>query len=319
MDREALLIKAMTYGFPDEIPISVSALPAVWMAHEQEMLALAKQYPQFFGDIGESFDYRKHFPQSYHKGTFKDEWGCEWSNIAEGKESIVTGHPIKTRDDIRRLSIPENRDGRMPHGFMYLRLLDLRGFEEAMTDFAEESEELQILIEQVTRYNVIQVEVLLQNAGRVVYFGDDLGMQNGLAIGPHKWRKYLKNSYAEIYGRVRRAGKYVYMHSDGMIYEIIPDLFEAGVQMVNPQYRANGLDHLVDVCKGRYPINLDLDRQLFPFATPEECQAHVRECIEALYLPSGGLGLSIEIGDDVPMANVEALLQAADQYRFYRG
>ena len=44
------------------------------------------------------------------------------------------------------------------------------------------------------------------------------------------------------------------MHSDGDIIEIMPDLVEAGVNMINPQYRANGIDRLVETCKGRYPL-----------------------------------------------------------------
>ncbi len=109
------------------------------------------------------------------------------------------------------------------------------------------------------------------------------------------------------------------MHTDGMIYEIMPDLQECGVDMINPQFRANGLDNLVRVCKGKIPINLDLDRQLFPFATPSQLDDHVREAVEAMYLPEGGLGLNIEIGKDVPLENVAALLEAVRKYRTYRG
>jgi hypothetical protein len=153
----------------------------------------------------------------------------------------------------------------------------------------------------------------------VVWVGDDLGMQNGLAIGASKWRKYLKPSFKRIYDVAKNAGKLVYMHTDGMIHEIIPDLFDAGVNMVNPQFRANGLDNLVRVCKGKYPMDLDLDRQLFPFATPAQCAEHARQCVEALYLPSGGLAVKIEIGHDVPLENMEALLDEANRLRFYRG
>ena len=42
---------------------------------------------------------------------------------------------------------PAVNDG-LPHGFMYLRLADLRGFEELMIDFAEEPPELQMLIDK---------------------------------------------------------------------------------------------------------------------------------------------------------------------------
>ena len=319
MDHETLLIKTMTYASPGEIPMRCGVLPAVWKAYPGEMKDILAEFPNFFGGWDANYDYRTQMPDSYRHGSYKDEWGCEWSNIEEGMASIVTGHPVKTRADIRALEIPPNRDGSLPHGFMYLRLLDLRGFEEAMLDFAEECGELRILIGKVAEYNRLQVEARLPATGPVMYFGDDLGMQNSLAVGPGKWRKHLKPAFQKIFAPVRDAGKFVYLHSDGMMHEIIPDLFECGVNMVNPQIRANGLDNLVRVCKGRYPIMLDLDRQMFPFVTPEECRAHVRESVEALQLPEGGLGLVIEIGPDVPPENIRALLQTAEEYRHYLG
>ncbi|MCL1910247.1 MAG: hypothetical protein FWG05_04860 [Kiritimatiellaeota bacterium] len=315
MDYETLLVKTINYESPGEIPMRCGILPAVWKKYPEEIREIVDEFPLFFGDWYKNYDYDRQLPASYHTGAFKDEWGCEWTNIEEGMESIVTGHPVPTRADIRALQIPPNRDGRIPHGFMWLRLLDLRGFEEAMFDFAEECVELQMLIDKVVEHTLIQVDVALKNAGRVMYFGDDLGMQESLAISPAKWRKYLKPAFAKIYAPVRAAGKLIYMHTDGHIHEIIPDLFECGVNMVNPQIRANGLDNLARVCKGRYPMMLDLDRQLFPFTNPEGCRAHVRECVETLSLPSGGLGLNIEIGPDVPPENIRALLQTAEEYR----
>jgi hypothetical protein len=109
------------------------------------------------------------------------------------------------------------------------------------------------------------------------------------------------------------------MHTDGCIWEIMPELQEAGVDMVNPQYRANGLENLVRVCKGKIPIHLDLDRQFLPFATPATLEAHIKECIEALYLPSGGLGINLELGKDVNLDVIEAALAALEKYRHYKG
>ncbi|MCL2664229.1 MAG: uroporphyrinogen decarboxylase family protein [Defluviitaleaceae bacterium] len=318
MSHQDLMIKAMTYQSPEELPVGLGTLPAVWFRYGKDMIGLAKRFPKIFGEIKDDHDPRNWLGQSYRAGSYTDEWGCVWSNIEEGLSSIVTEHPVKRREDIRSLKMPENRNGHMPHGFMYLRLLDLRGFEEAMLDFADECGELQILIDLVAEYNVIQTEIMVKNSGEIIYFGDDLGMQDGLAIGPAKWRKYLKPAFAKIFAVARTAGKYVYMHTDGHIHEIIPDLFDAGVHMVNPQYRANGLDNLVRVCKGRYPINLDLDRQMFPFCTPAQCKDHVAECLDALFMPEGGLSLSIEIGPDVPLANIEALCEAAEAARYYR-
>jgi len=310
------LLKAMNYDYPSEIPFSSWILPAAWPHYGDDLVKLAKQYPEFLPDIPDLDN--PILPNSYRYGSHIDEWGCVWSNINEGMEAIVTGHPVPNREDILTLKIPENRDGSLPHGFMYLRLLDLRGFEEAMMDFAEECDELQILIDKVLEYNCRQIEYALPKVTDFMAFGDDLGMQTGLAIGAEKWRKYLKPCYKKMYGMVHAAGKPVYMHTDGRIIDIIPDLIDCGVTMLNPQYRANGLEDLVEVCKGKVAINLDLDRQMFPFATPSQLDDHVRECVEAFYMPEGGLGISIELAPDTPLNNMAALFDAARKYKLYK-
>jgi hypothetical protein len=317
MYHSDLYVKAMTFQSPESIPVTVLPMPALWNKYPEEMREISSRYPQFFDNPGEALNYDGW--TTYHVGTYTDEWGCVWSNIKEGQESMVTGHPVKTREDILKLKIPDDRTGRMPHGFMYLRLLDLRGFEEAMIDFAEEPPELQVLIDKVLEYNLIQTEIAVQkNKERVQVQGDDLGIQTGLAIGREKWIKYLKPCFTAIFGKMRRAGKLVFMHTDGCVYEILPDLREAGADMVEVQYRANGLENLARVCKGKIPINLDLDRQYLPFATPQGIEAHIRECVEALYLPEGGLGIFLYLGDDIRLEIIEAALKALDKYRFYK-
>jgi len=313
------LIRAARWQYPDEIPVSIGMLPAVWRKYGDEARNFAARYPQFFGDLSEKYNYDQYTPGSYHTGKFTDEWGCVWENIHEGAESIVKGHPITSAEQIRTLQIPTNCDGRIPHGFMYLRLLDLCGFELGMELFATEQPELQMLIDKVVEHNVIQVSVAIENVGEMMVFGDDLGMQKGLAIGAPKWRRYLKPAFDKIYALPRERGKLIYMHTDGCIHEIMDDLVDCGVTMINPQIRANGLDNLVRVCRGRIPINLDLDRQLFPFTDPAGIHEHVEESVRRMYLPQGGLGLSIEIGDDVPLENMYALADAAEEFRWWKG
>jgi len=314
-----LLIKAATYQYPEQIPVGVGILPAVFIRYGDEIKKIIAKYPDLLGNWWQNYDPYKNLDVSYRKGGYTDAWGCVWSNEVDGMAAIVTGHPIKTREDIHTMKMPEG-DAGLPHGFMYLRLMDLYGFENTMADFFEEPPELQMLIDKVLNYNISQTKLLLErNKEPMVYFGDDLGMQKGLAIGPEKWRKYMKPCFAAIYKLCKDDGRLIYMHTDGCIYEIMPDLQECGVDMINPQYRANGLDNLERVCKGKIPINLDLDRQLFPFGTPSELRNHVEECVKRLYLPEGGLGLSIEIGPDYPLENIDAIFDAANEMRFYKG
>lgn len=319
MDNGELLIKVATWDHPEQLPVLVGVLPSIFIKYGDKMKKLMLDYPDFFGESWQNYNPYENMPKSYHKGKFTDPWGCVWSNEEDGMESIVTEHPVPEREMIHTMKLPDGDFG-LPHGFMYLRLLDLRGFEEGMMDFAEEPEELQILIDKVLGYNMRQMELLLKNhKAKMIFFGDDLGMQKGLAMGPVKWRKYMKPCYAKLYKLCKDDGRLIYMHTDGCIWEIMPDLVDAGVDIINPQYRANGLDNLVRVCKGKIPICLDLDRQLFPFGTPADMVNHVKECITSLYLPEGGLAINCELGHDVSLDNMKALLDTLYEYRFYKG
>jgi uroporphyrinogen decarboxylase len=321
MDHHQDLIKSLRFEHPEYIPVSVSILPAAWMKYREAMDEIVACHPILFDahEVGDR-DYDA-VGGTYVAGEHVDVWGCVWSNLHSGMESIVTEHPVPTREAVHSLRMPEE-DAGLPHGFMYLRLADLRGFEELMMDFAEEPPELQMLIDVVLAYNLRQARIKLddlESEGQIVYLGDDLGMQTSLPMSPAKWRKYLKPCYEQIYRPFRDAGHYVYMHSDGHIYEIISDLVDCGVNVVNPQVGANGLDNLARVCKGRVCVDLDLDRQLFPFCTPQDIDDHVREAVEVLGSPAGGLWLKAEIGFDVPLENVEAICAALEKYRgFYR-
>ena len=317
-------LKAIRLDHPEVIPTTVGLLPAFWIRRGREAEELVRRFPQFFPE-GYSVDWSD--PGTIAHGTYRagehiDEWGCVWSNVNEGMEAIVTGHPIRSEEDVFNLQIPKNRDGRLPHGFMYLRLLDLCGFDNAMYMFGDEDEAIETLVAKVLEYNVNQVEAVIDDFGGLAVFGDDQGTQHGLAIGLDRWRRYLKPCYRKLYGMIkdRHPETLVYMHTDGCIHQIMGDLVECGVDMINPQFRANGLENLVRVCRREriIPINLDLDRQLFPFGTPRELNDHVRECVEALYLPQGGLSLNVELNYDIPMENCIAILEALEEYRHYR-
>ena len=313
-------MKAITYNHPERIPVHVGLLPATWAKYGKDLQELCLRHPDIFQNIQKTDEVKYFTPPSYHAGKFTDVWGCVWENIQEGYESIVTGHPLPEREDIWNLKAPKE-DAGLPHGFMFLRLMDLRGFEELMIDFAEEPEELQHMINIVRDYNIRQTRIAIENdpAQEVVVFGDDNGMQHSLPISPDTWRKYMKPAYKAIYDVVHEAGKKVYMHTDGCIWQVIPDMKEAGVDILNPQIRANGLQHLVDTCKGKICIDLDLDRQLFPFATPKQIEAHIEECVRAMYMPEGGLMLAAECAADVPLENIEAICCTLERMQHFKG
>ncbi|MDP6779422.1 MAG: uroporphyrinogen decarboxylase family protein [Candidatus Latescibacteria bacterium] len=311
-------LKALSFEYPEYIPVGVGILPAAWIKYREQLDALVAAHPILFGEQNQDRDYDA-VGGTYAIGEHVDAWGCVWSNIHHGNESIVTGHPVPTRESVRQLEAP-GQDIGLPHGFMYLRLGDLRGFEELMVDFAEEPPELQMLIDTVLAYNLRQARLRLRDMGdepTLVYFGDDLGMQHALPVSPEAWRKHLKPCFQQIYAPYIDAGHSIYMHTDGHILEIIPDLVDCGVDVVNPQIRANGLDGLVEVCRGKVCVDLDLDRQLFPFCTPADIDAHIHEAVDRLGSPAGGLWLKAEINDDIPLENTAAIFAGLEKYRTF--
>jgi len=316
------------------IPISAWIEPAAWIRHREAMSRIVARHPVLFGEgYAGPQDYDA-VSGTYAAGAHTDAWGCVWTNVHPGMEAVVTGHPVPTREAVHALALPREDIG-FPHGFMYLRLLDLRGFEEAMTDFAEEPPELQLLIDKVLEYNLRQARLRLAGLtepgaakppcaapaapGSLVVFGDDLGMQKGLAIGAAKWRRYLKPCFTRIYAPFKAAGHRIYMHTDGWILDIIEDLADCGVDVLNPQVRANGLGNLAAVFRAGMSMDLDLDRQLFPVATPDEIRRHVEEAVETLGKGPGRLSLKGEIGPDVPLENADALFTAMEEVAGYRG
>jgi uroporphyrinogen decarboxylase len=66
-----------------------------------------------------------------------------------------------------------------------------------------------------------------------VAFFDDWGTQSGLLISPGAWRRLFKPYYADQFARVHALGMQVYFHCCGQIMPIIPDLIEAGVDILN--------------------------------------------------------------------------------------
>jgi uroporphyrinogen-III decarboxylase len=268
----------------------------------------------------------------------------QWENIEEGMDSMPDERSAPLHDwsafSAFRLPDPEKRDdllgnpvdwnaraahlrrvkeqgglasGGLSHGFMFMRLFYLRGYSNFMLDVATHDPRLDALAALVCDFNVRLVRLWLDAGIEMLHAGDDLGTQTALPISPADWRRILKPCYQAIFGPCRQQGVFVYLHSDGHILEIIPDLVECGVNVINPQVRANTLEGLRRVARGRVCINLDLDRQLFPFATPEEIRDHIREAHETLNTPEGGLMLHAECEPDVPPRNVRAICEALEE------
>ncbi|MFH1024766.1 MAG: uroporphyrinogen decarboxylase family protein [Planctomycetota bacterium] len=203
----------------------------------------------------------------------------------------------------------------------------LRGFERFFMDLAEESAFAEALLDKILELKLAYWRVLLpQLAGNVdvAMEGDDMGTQTGLLVSPAAYRKFIKPRQTILFGEIKKlAPVKVFYHSCGAIRKILPDLIEAGVDILNPvQASATGMDPV----KLKRSFGKDLvfwgggvdTQQTLPGGTPEEVKDEVRRRIE-VFAPGGGFVFTPvhNIQADVPPANILAMREALDTYGNY--
>jgi len=336
-------LKTIYFDRPEWDICHVSLMPATWAKYREELEEVVLAHPRVFPGYKRPEKGFGHAADPlYQPGRHTDCWGTVWDNIEPGLSSMPVEYPLEDWSNVadytppdpmtddafgprrewaqikRQLDDARKRGdlatgGGLRHGFMYMKLYYLRGFENLMTDMAADDPRLSPLIAMVETYNSAVIRKYLELGAEYMTFGDDLGLQDSLPMSPAMWRRFIKPSYERMFAPCREADVPIYLHTDGHVLEIIPDLIEAGVRVLNPQIRANGLDGLQRMAKGKVALNQDLDRQLFPFATPAEIEDHIGEVFEGLKMEEGGLMLTAECEPDVPLENIDAICAAFER------
>jgi len=333
-------LKSVEFRYPEWIPCSVNFLPIVWKKYREKLEDLIIRHPLIFGPYkkgGINFDY---MPPGYRQGEyFTDNWGCVWYNAQEGIEGQVVKHPLEEWSTLDNYLLPDpltmaergkrnweeikksikerRRRGLVTWGDgerLFDRLYFLRGFKNLMVDIVTDNPNLPRLIRMLEDYEMKLINKWLEIGVDVMYFHTDIGTQHGLMISPAKFRKYLKPMFKKLFTTCRNAGTHVYLSSDGRLLDIVDDLIECGVSIHDPQLRANTLEGIAKAYKGKMCIDLDLDRQSFPLCTPACLRRQIKEAVEKLYLPEGGLMMIAHICEPIPLENIEAICQAMEEF-----
>jgi hypothetical protein len=293
-------------------------------------------------------------PVGYRKGELMtDKWGCKRLCLNDGIAGLAVSHPLAdwralaayrppdplsgALDEITQghwgflnghltpLTWPEaDREfrARRARGELVIgdgeKLLDrlymLRGFENLMVDFATEPPELERLIAMVERYELKLIDHWLSLDVDAISFHTDFATQTGLMISPKSFRKYLVPLFTSLFQTCRRAQKHVILSSDGVTVDVAEDLRQCGVTMHDPQLGPNTAQAIARAFKGRMCVVVDLDQQRFPFMKAGEMRDQVKEVIDTISLPEGGLMIRANFNDtDTPLAIVEELLVALER------
>ena len=287
-------------------------------------------------------DYSSYFS---HPGVTWDEWGRGriWDQNNQYAEYLFPLENATTIDEFvnypwpdldaayRYTGMEEQIAARHHQGYAVSCILtetifelawQLRGMTQLFEDIHQNDEKAEFLLDRITTYREASARAFVLAGADIIFLGDDVAMQTGLMISPRMYRQWFKPYLIRVIQAAKQANPDVLIqyHSDGMINKLVPDLLEAGIDILNP-VQPECVDHVW--IKETYGDQLAFCggigvQSVLPFGSPEEVREHVREVIQTLGT-DGGLIIapSHVIERDVSLENIEAMLTAIDEFGCY--
>ncbi len=233
-------------------------------------------------------------------GIFEDEFGVQWNRTVDKDIGVVCNTPV-TLETIDAYQFPDPLDPSAYNGFdklpkthgeeflcsgfgfsLFERAWTLAGMENILMWMIAEPERLHRLLDRILEHNLAKINKICSYPMiDMVYFGDDWGQQTGLIMGPQLWREFIKPRLREMYGAVKRSGKYLMIHSCGHVQEIFPDLIELGLDVFNPfQPEVMEPAEMKKQFGDRLCFNGGISTQrTLPYGTPEQTREEVKRLL----------------------------------------
>jgi uroporphyrinogen decarboxylase len=277
---------------------------------------------------------------------FFDEWGIGWRKPKEGGLYYdMYHHPLAAADSLNELKAFPFPDPVDEQRFATLRSQAegvaakgkaavlagpsagiaevyswLRGYEQYYVDLAVNNKYVAYMLDRLGDFKCAFWERALQEVGDlvdVVIEADDLAGQQALLMSPDTYRSLIKPRHQRLFSFIKdQAPIKLFFHSCGAVRPLIPDLIDAGIDILNPvQVSAAGMD--LEGLKQEFGQDLvfwggGVDTQgVFDTGTAEEVEEDVRRNIEAL-APGGGFVFAAvhDIQANVPPQNIMAMWEA---------
>jgi len=198
----------------------------------------------------------------------------------------------------------------------------MRGMEQLFVDMVTERETADFLLDRVAGIVSASAAQLAAADLDLLVLGDDIATQTGLMMSLDMWREHFKPRLTRIIRAAKDANPdvQVFYHSDGNVWDAIPDLIDAGVQVLNPVQ-----PECLDPARVKTEFGDRLSffgtisvQQTMPFGTPDDVRAEVKLRLDTVG-KGGGLLLapSHVLQPDTPWENVVAFFEAIEEYGRY--
>jgi len=191
---------------------------------------------------------------SYGAGVYAE---CVYNPLAEYNtiEEIEQNYTWPTVDWFDYTVIPKQVKGKESYPIRgggsepFLIYKNLRGMEQAYMDLALNPELVHYCLDKLFDFcheNTTRIYEQIPGQVQISYVAEDFGGQERLLFSAGMIREFFIPRMKRMIDLVHEAGAYAFFHSDGSIREIIPDMIEAGIDVLNPiQWRCKGMDRTV--------------------------------------------------------------------------
>jgi uroporphyrinogen decarboxylase len=155
----------------------------------------------------------------------------------------------------------------------------------------------------------------------IIRFGDDLGMTNGTFFSKEIYQEFFKPRHKMLCDYVKaHSSAHTMLHCCGSIHELIPDLIEAGFEILNP-VQINAVNMEPERLKRDFGKDVTFwgggcdTSHILNRATPAEVKRHVLHNLE-IFSKGGGFVFNTvhNIMPDIPPENIVAMFEAVNQF-----
>ena len=177
-------------------------------------------------------------------------------------------------------------------------LRDTRHMENALMDLLLEPENVERFLDKVVELDIQAVRSAAKHGVNGVIIYDDMGMQHALFFSPKCFRELLKPFHKKLADAIHDAGMYYFVHSCGLVYDIIGDLIDAGVDVLQfDQPELSGSRVLAENFGDRVTIFSPVDIQkIMPTGDPAVIERGAREMADN-FRRAGGSFIAMDYGN----------------------
>ena len=187
----------------------------------------------------------------------------------------------------------------------------MRGMNELMIDMMTDDELSNYHFDRITNIALKKAGLLAKAGVDIIFLGDDIGMQHSIMMSKELYSEHIKYRLKKIIDKIReiKPDTIVFYHSCGYVEPFIPDLIEAGIDVLNPvQPECMDFEKIFSEYKGALSFHGTLGTQsTMPFGTPEDVRNVVRRNLKTAG-EKGGLFIAPThlLEPEVPWENIMA-------------